>query len=64
MTISHVSARSAIVAVCAFVLHSANAADTPSEFGRVSWGRDYPAALAKAKAEKKPLMVLFDEVPG
>ena len=47
-----------------FVFQGASAADTPSEFGHVSWGRDFPAAVAKAKAEKKPLMVLFDEVPG
>ena len=40
------------------------AGDAPPEFGRVAWGRDFPAAVARAKAEKKPLMVLFDEVPG
>ena len=27
------------------------AADKPSEFGRVHWGRDYPAAVAKAKKD-------------
>ena len=55
---------SIIVVVGVFVLQGARAADKPSEFGRVHWGRDYPAAVAKAKVEKKPLMVLFDEVPG
>jgi hypothetical protein len=37
---------------------------TPSELGLVVWGRDFPAALALATKEKRPLLVLFDEVPG
>ena len=37
---------------------------TPPEFGRVPFLRDYAAAVEKAKKEKKPLFVLFDEVPG
>ncbi len=37
---------------------------TPSELGRIPFQRDYAEALAKAKADKKPLFVLFDEVPG
>lgn len=37
---------------------------TPPELGRVPFLRDYAAAVAKAKADKKPLFVLFDEVPG
>jgi hypothetical protein len=36
----------------------------PEEFGKVKFLRDYPTALAKAKADKKPLFVLFDEIPG
>lgn len=36
----------------------------PPELGRVPFLRDYAAAVEKAKAEKKPLFVLFDEVPG
>jgi hypothetical protein len=36
----------------------------PPELGRVPFLRDYAAAIAKAKADKKPLFVLFDEVPG
>lgn len=36
----------------------------PPEFGRVPFLRDYAAAVQRAKAEKKPLFVLFDEVPG
>ncbi len=37
---------------------------TPPELGRVPFLRDYAAAVAQAKKEKKPLLVLFDEVPG
>lgn len=37
---------------------------TPPELGRVPFLRDYVAAVGQAKKEKKPLFVLFDEVPG
>jgi hypothetical protein len=37
---------------------------TPPELGRVPFLRDYAAAVEQAKKEKKPLFVLFDEVPG
>jgi hypothetical protein len=36
----------------------------PVELGRVRWQRDYAAAVGQAKQDGKPLMVLFDEVPG
>lgn len=36
----------------------------PPELGRVPFLRDYAAAVEQAKKEKKPLFVLFDEVPG
>lgn len=36
----------------------------PEELGRVAWSRDWDAAIERAKAEKKPLFVLFTEVPG
>jgi hypothetical protein len=41
-----------------------SSAKTPPELGRVPFLRDYAAAVEKAKADKKPLFVLFDEVPG
>lgn len=42
------------------------ASDTgqPVELGNVKWGRDFDKALAESKTTGKPLMVLFDEVPG
>ena len=39
-------------------------AQNPVELGRVSWGRDHDAALARAKRERKPVFCLFQEVPG
>jgi hypothetical protein len=34
------------------------------ELGRVAWMRDFDAAQAQARRSQKPLLVLFDEVPG
>jgi hypothetical protein len=34
------------------------------ELGIVKWSRGFDAAVTRARAEKKPLLVLFDEVPG
>jgi hypothetical protein len=36
----------------------------PEEVGKVTWGRDYEAALASAKTTGKPIFLLFQEVPG
>lgn len=36
----------------------------PVELGKVPWLRDYDAALAEAKKSGKPLLLLFQEVPG
>jgi hypothetical protein len=38
--------------------------DNPAELGRVRWERDYAAGLQRARAEGKPALLLFDEVPG
>ncbi|GAB5399847.1 MAG: hypothetical protein Aureis2KO_14320 [Aureisphaera sp.] len=34
------------------------------ELGKVSWLRDYDASLALAKKKGKPVLILFQEVPG
>jgi hypothetical protein len=39
-------------------------AEPPPELGRVAWQRDYAAARAEARRSGRPLLVLFDEVPG
>ena len=36
----------------------------PVEVGEVGWGRDLDVALAASKASQKPVLVLFQEVPG
>ena len=40
----------------------ANAA--PVELGEVKWGRDYEAALADSVESRRPVLILFQEVPG
>ena len=37
---------------------------TPVELGRVRWERDFDAALKRAQKDQRPLLVLFQEVPG
>ncbi|NNE16256.1 MAG: hypothetical protein HKO66_04925 [Saprospiraceae bacterium] len=36
----------------------------PIELGKVQWNRNYDNALEKAKKENKPVLILFQEVPG
>ena len=38
--------------------------DNPVELGRVNWLRDYDQAMAKAQETNKPILILFQEVPG
>jgi len=40
------------------------ASKNPPELGRVAWLRGFESAAAKAKTDGKPLLVLFQEVPG
>lgn len=36
----------------------------PVELGQVRWQRDFEAALAESKKTEKPVLILFQEVPG
>jgi hypothetical protein len=36
----------------------------PVELGRVDWLRSFPKAQARARSTGKPILLLFDEVPG
>ena len=38
--------------------------DQPVEIGHVRWGRDLDAALAASKQSGKPVLLLFQEIPG
>ena len=52
------------VAACAAMTSREARTDQPVEYGRIEWRRDFDAALADAKKNKRPVMVLFQEVPG
>ena len=36
----------------------------PVELGTIEWHRGFDAALQEAESKNKPLLVLFQEVPG
>ncbi len=36
----------------------------PVEHGLIAWERDFAAAQARAKSSGRPMLVLFQEVPG
>lgn len=38
--------------------------DQPVELGTVKWLRDIDTAVAKSDKQKKPIAILFQEVPG
>ena len=46
------------------VAQKTNPGNQPEELGKVSWYRDYDEALQIAAKEKKPVLILFQEVPG
>ena len=36
----------------------------PAELGRVHWLRDFDSAQKEAASSKKPMLLLFQEIPG
>jgi len=44
--------------------HGSQTAQNPVEVGDVHWGRDFDAALKMSAESGKPVLVLFQEVPG
>ena len=38
--------------------------ENPIEIGNVRWGRDFDAALENSAKTGKPILVLFQEIPG
>jgi len=38
--------------------------DGPVELGRVDWLRDHDQAFAEARRTGKPVLLLFQEIPG
>lgn len=51
----------AAIALAAVTLPST---ETPIELGLVQWERSFPAAQKIAKSVDKPVLLLFQEVPG
>lgn len=43
---------------------SAKESTNPEEVGDTAWQRSYPEAITEAKKSKKPIFLLFQEVPG
>jgi hypothetical protein len=50
--------------VLALAAGAAPAAAPPDELGDVRWGRDFEAGRAEAARSGRPMLVLFQEVPG
>jgi len=44
--------------------YGSQTAENPVEVGDVNWGRDFEAALKMSAESGKPVLVLFQEVPG
>ena len=44
--------------------YGSQTATNPVEVGDVNWGRDFDAALEMSAESGKPVLVLFQEVPG
>lgn len=51
-----------VIVINTFYLIAAN--NSYIELGNISWLRDYNKALEKAKKDNKPVLILFQEVPG
>ncbi len=54
----------ALLLVGGLLAGTAASSNPEPELGRVRWGRDVDAALAQSRASGRPVLVLFDEVPG
>ncbi len=39
-------------------------AGSPRELGRIGWRRDLDEGIAQAKEAERPILLLFQEVPG
>ena len=61
--------RIGIIAILIVLLVSSAASggdkvENPVEVGDVDWGRDFDASLQRSAEEGKPVLVLFQEIPG
>lgn len=58
------SAAATLIAILTVGCQPKARAENPEEVGKVTWGRDYDAALKTAQSTGKPIFLLFQEVPG
>lgn len=57
--------RNSIVLLSIFLINTFMVfAGNPEELGKVEWLRNYDLAISKSKAVNKPVLILFQEVPG
>lgn len=54
----------AVVAAIAVAFFMKQEESAPIEYGNVDWRRGFSEALDAAKKRDRPLLVLFQEVPG
>ena len=52
-----------VLTICA-TAYGSQTVTNPVEVGNVHWGRDFDAALKMSAESGKPVLVLFQEVPG
>jgi hypothetical protein len=65
ITTTLASAGLALLAACApLPADGGTASPNPVELGAVRWGRDLDAALASSTRTEKPVLALFQEIPG
>ena len=53
-----------ILSFFSWSLEKTNPLDQSEELGRVTWYRDYEEVLKQSKEDEKPVLILFQEVPG
>ncbi|NNL77559.1 MAG: hypothetical protein HKO68_14585 [Desulfobacterales bacterium] len=53
-----------IILIAGGVAQVSEAIDNPIEVGHVRWGRDFETALQISANTGKPVLVLFQEIPG
>ena len=52
------------VLAVALTAYGGQTTKNPIEIGDVQWGRDFEAALKNSAVTQKPVLILFQEVPG
>ena len=53
-----------LATINAYAQKKTNPSNQSEELGAISWYRDYNTALKLSKEENKPVLILFQEVPG